>query len=64
MPVTVGLIALFKDRGAILTLELLSQIGRLTSDTSKWLDIRTRDPAKSWASPFFFVRNDWGLLEK
>ncbi|KAH0463421.1 hypothetical protein IEQ34_008003 [Dendrobium chrysotoxum] len=31
---------------------------------SKWLDIRTQDPAKSWASTFFFVKNDWGLLEK
>ncbi|KAH0448147.1 hypothetical protein IEQ34_021947 [Dendrobium chrysotoxum] len=46
-------------------------MGRLTSDTqgrvtfrSKWLDIYTRDPVKSWASAFFLVRNDWGLLEK
>ncbi|KAH0470419.1 hypothetical protein IEQ34_000142 [Dendrobium chrysotoxum] len=26
--------------------------------------MRTRDPAKSWSSSYFFVRNDWGLLEK
>ncbi|KAH0470555.1 hypothetical protein IEQ34_000278 [Dendrobium chrysotoxum] len=46
-------------------------MGRLTSDTqghatlkSKWLDIRTWDPVKIWASAFFFIRNDWGLLEK
>ncbi|KAH0457038.1 hypothetical protein IEQ34_014945 [Dendrobium chrysotoxum] len=24
----------------------------------------TRDPAKNWSSSYFFVRNDWGLLEK
>ncbi|KAH0457989.1 hypothetical protein IEQ34_013304 [Dendrobium chrysotoxum] len=24
----------------------------------------TWDPAKSWASVFFFVKNDWGLIEK
>ncbi|KAH0466062.1 hypothetical protein IEQ34_006165 [Dendrobium chrysotoxum] len=32
MSVTVGLIALFRDRGAVLTLEHLSRMGRLTSD--------------------------------
>ncbi|KAH0466505.1 hypothetical protein IEQ34_003743 [Dendrobium chrysotoxum] len=26
--------------------------------------MRTRDPAKNWSSSYFFVRNDWGLLEK
>ncbi|KAH0468212.1 hypothetical protein IEQ34_003245 [Dendrobium chrysotoxum] len=31
---------------------------------SKWLDMRTRDPAKCWSSAFFFMKNDWGLLEK
>ncbi|KAH0450607.1 hypothetical protein IEQ34_021299 [Dendrobium chrysotoxum] len=69
MSVTVGLIVLFRDRGAILTPEYLSLMGRLTSDTqgrvtfrSKWLDIRTRDPAKSWSSAFFLVRNDWAYL--
>ncbi|KAH0453310.1 hypothetical protein IEQ34_017634 [Dendrobium chrysotoxum] len=71
MSVTVGLIALFKDRRVILTPEYLSQIGQLTSDMqgrvtfkSKWLDMRTQDPAKSWAITFLFVRNDWGLLKK
>ncbi|KAH0465628.1 hypothetical protein IEQ34_005731 [Dendrobium chrysotoxum] len=33
MSVTVGLIALFRDRGATVTLEHLSQMGRFTSDT-------------------------------
>ncbi|KAH0466979.1 hypothetical protein IEQ34_004217 [Dendrobium chrysotoxum] len=37
--------------------------GRVTF-RCKWLDIRTRDPTKSWSNTFFFVRNDWGLLEK
>ncbi|KAH0458072.1 hypothetical protein IEQ34_013387 [Dendrobium chrysotoxum] len=71
MSVTVGLIALFRDRGTVLTPEYLSQMGRLTSDMQgrvtfrcKWLDMRNRDPAKSWFSSYFFVRNDWGLLEK
>ncbi|KAH0463310.1 hypothetical protein IEQ34_007892 [Dendrobium chrysotoxum] len=65
MSVTVGLIVLFRDRGAILTPEYLSRMGRLTSDTqrrvtfrSKWLDMCTRDPAKSWSNTFFYVRND------
>ncbi|KAH0463220.1 hypothetical protein IEQ34_007802 [Dendrobium chrysotoxum] len=65
MSVTVGLIALFRDRGAILTPEYLSRMGRLTSDMqgrvtyrSKWLDMCTQDPAKCWSSAFFFVRND------
>ncbi|KAH0449550.1 hypothetical protein IEQ34_020242 [Dendrobium chrysotoxum] len=71
MSVTVGLIALFRDRGATLTPEHLSRMGRFTSDThgrvtfrSKWLDLRTRDPSKNWANAFFFVKIDWGLLEK
>ncbi|KAH0459963.1 hypothetical protein IEQ34_010626 [Dendrobium chrysotoxum] len=71
MSVTVGLIALFRDRGTVLTPEHLSRMGRLTSDMQrrvtfrcKWLDMRTRDPAKNWSSSYFFVRNDWGLLEK
>ncbi|KAH0466444.1 hypothetical protein IEQ34_003682 [Dendrobium chrysotoxum] len=71
MSVTVGLIELFRDRGATLTPEHLSRMGRFTSDThgrvtfrSKWLDLRTRDPSKNWANAFFFVKNDWGLLEK
>ncbi|KAH0464474.1 hypothetical protein IEQ34_007260 [Dendrobium chrysotoxum] len=71
MSVTVGLIALFRDWGAVLTPEHLSRMGQLTSDMQgrvtfrcKWLDMRTRDPAKSWSSSYFFVRNDWGLLEK
>ncbi|PKU78380.1 hypothetical protein MA16_Dca019430 [Dendrobium catenatum] len=71
MSVTVGLIALFRDRGATLTPEHLSRMGRFTSDMqgrvtfrSKWLDVRTRDPSKNWTSVFFFVKNDWGLIEK
>ncbi|KAL0916184.1 hypothetical protein M5K25_013675 [Dendrobium thyrsiflorum] len=66
-----GLIGLFRDRGVVLTPECLSRMGRFISDAqgrvnfrSKWLDIRTRDPLKSWASAFFFVKNDWGLIEK
>ncbi|KAH0448689.1 hypothetical protein IEQ34_022489 [Dendrobium chrysotoxum] len=46
-------------------------MGRFTSDThgrvtfrSKWLDLRTHDPLKNWTNAFFFVNNDWGLLEK
>ncbi|KAH0461722.1 hypothetical protein IEQ34_009297 [Dendrobium chrysotoxum] len=71
MSVTVGLIALFRDRGATLTPKHLSRMDRFTSDTHgrvtfrfKWLDLRTRDPSKNWANAFFFVKNDWGLLEK
>ncbi|KAH0470924.1 hypothetical protein IEQ34_000647 [Dendrobium chrysotoxum] len=71
MSVTVGLITLFRDQGVVLTPEHLSRMGRLTSDMQgrvtfrcKWLDMRTRDPAKNWSSSYFFVRNDWGLLEK
>ncbi|KAH0468963.1 hypothetical protein IEQ34_002195 [Dendrobium chrysotoxum] len=71
MSVTLGLIALFRDRGATQTPEHLSRMGRFTSDThgrvtfrSKWLDLHTRDPSKNWANTFFFVKNDWGLLEK
>ncbi|KAH0458623.1 hypothetical protein IEQ34_011437 [Dendrobium chrysotoxum] len=71
MSVTVGLITLFRDRGTVLTPEHLSRMGRLTSGMQrrvtfrcKWLDMRTRDPAKSWSSSYFFLRNDWGLLEK
>ncbi|KAH0457698.1 hypothetical protein IEQ34_013013 [Dendrobium chrysotoxum] len=71
MSVTVGLIALFRDRGAVLTPEHLSRMGRLTSDVHgrvtfrcKWFDMRTHDLAKNWSSSYFFVRNDWGLLEK
>ncbi|KAH0448589.1 hypothetical protein IEQ34_022389 [Dendrobium chrysotoxum] len=37
--------------------------GRVTF-RCKWLEMRTRDPTKSWSSSYFFVRNDWGLLEK
>ncbi|KAL0924039.1 hypothetical protein M5K25_004841 [Dendrobium thyrsiflorum] len=69
--VTIGLIALFRDRGVVLTPECISRMGRFIIDAqgrvtfrSKWLDIRTRDPLKSWASAFFFVKNDWGLIEK
>ncbi|KAH0452478.1 hypothetical protein IEQ34_019777 [Dendrobium chrysotoxum] len=71
MSVTMGLIVLFRDRGATMMPEHLSRMGRFTSNThgrvtfrSKWLDLRTRDPSKNWANAFFFVKNDWGLLEK
>ncbi|PKU60275.1 hypothetical protein MA16_Dca027858 [Dendrobium catenatum] len=71
MSVAMGLIALFRDRGATMTPEHLSRMGKLTSDTSgrvtfrsKWLDVRTRDPSKNWVNVFFFVKNDWGLIEK
>ncbi|KAL0906968.1 hypothetical protein M5K25_025503 [Dendrobium thyrsiflorum] len=71
MSVTIGLIGLFRDRGVVLTPECLSRMGRFISDAqgrvtfrSKWLDIHTRDPLKSWASAFFFVKNDWGLIER
>ncbi|KAI0522568.1 hypothetical protein KFK09_004948 [Dendrobium nobile] len=71
MSVAMGLIALFRDRGATMTPEHLSRMGKFTSDTSgrvtfrsKWLDVRTRDPSKNWVNAFFFVKNDWGLMEK
>ncbi|KAH0452358.1 hypothetical protein IEQ34_019657 [Dendrobium chrysotoxum] len=61
----------FQRSGAVLTPEHLLRMGWLTSDMQgrmtfrcKWLDMRTRDPTKSWSSTFFFMRNDWGLLEK
>ncbi|KAH0468059.1 hypothetical protein IEQ34_003092 [Dendrobium chrysotoxum] len=63
MSVTVGLIALFRDRGATLTPEHFSRMGRFTSDMygrvtfrSKWLDLCTRDPSKNWANAFFFMK--------
>ncbi|KAH0463186.1 hypothetical protein IEQ34_007768 [Dendrobium chrysotoxum] len=31
---------------------------------SKWLDMHTWNPMNSWANAFFFVKKDWGLLEK
>ncbi|KAL0927438.1 hypothetical protein M5K25_001605 [Dendrobium thyrsiflorum] len=71
MSVTIGLIALFRDRGVVLTPECISRMGHFISDAqgwvtfrSKWLDIRTRDLLKSWSSAFFFVKKDWGLIEK
>ncbi|KAH0465165.1 hypothetical protein IEQ34_005268 [Dendrobium chrysotoxum] len=58
--VIVGLIAPFRDRGAVLTPEHLSWMGQFTSNTqgcvifrSKWLDMRTRDQSKSWPVHFF-----------
>ncbi|PKU63867.1 hypothetical protein MA16_Dca009851 [Dendrobium catenatum] len=55
----------FRDRGAVLSPECLSQRGRLVCDMqghisfrSKWLDICTRDNSRSWFSDFFFVQND------
>ncbi|KAL0905625.1 hypothetical protein M5K25_024060 [Dendrobium thyrsiflorum] len=71
MSVMMGLIAFFRDRGAVLTPEYLLRMGRFILDTqgrvtfrSKWLDMRTRDPLKIWAHAFFYVKNDWGLIEK
>ncbi|KAH0455761.1 hypothetical protein IEQ34_015793 [Dendrobium chrysotoxum] len=71
MSIIMGLIVLFRDRGAVLSPDYLSRMGRLIGDTqgrisfrSNWLDIRTRDPSKSWMSDFFYVKNDWNLLEK
>ncbi|PKU74838.1 hypothetical protein MA16_Dca005029 [Dendrobium catenatum] len=71
MSVILGLIALFRDRGATLTPEHLSRMGRFTSDMNgrvtfrlKWLDVRTHDPSNKLVSAFFFVKNDWGLIEK
>ncbi|KAH0456693.1 hypothetical protein IEQ34_014600 [Dendrobium chrysotoxum] len=37
--------------------------GRITF-RPKWLDICTWDPLKSWAHAFFYVKNDWDLIEK
>ncbi|KAH0465343.1 hypothetical protein IEQ34_005448 [Dendrobium chrysotoxum] len=69
--VTMGLIAFFRDRGAVLTSEYLLRMGRFIIDTqgrvtfrSKWLDIHTRDLLKSWAHAFFYVKNELGLIEK
>ncbi|KAH0460225.1 hypothetical protein IEQ34_010888 [Dendrobium chrysotoxum] len=71
MSVMMGLIAFFRDREAVLTPEYLSRMGRFIIDTQgrvtfrfKWLDMRTWDPLKSWAHAFFYVKNDWGLIEK
>ncbi|KAH0470524.1 hypothetical protein IEQ34_000247 [Dendrobium chrysotoxum] len=71
MSIIMGLIVLFRDRGAVLSPDCLARMGRLIGDTqgrisfrSKWLDIRTRDPSKSWISDFFYVKNDWNLLKK
>ncbi|KAH0449086.1 hypothetical protein IEQ34_022886 [Dendrobium chrysotoxum] len=71
MSIIMGLIVLFRDRGAVLSPDCLARMGRLIGDTqgrisfrSKWLDIRTRDLSKSWISDFFYVKNDWNLLEK
>ncbi|KAH0467513.1 hypothetical protein IEQ34_004751 [Dendrobium chrysotoxum] len=65
MSIVMGLIALFRDRGVVLSSECLSWMGSLFSDAqgrisfrSKWLDIRTRDPSKGWISNFFYVQND------
>ncbi|KAH0464334.1 hypothetical protein IEQ34_007120 [Dendrobium chrysotoxum] len=64
MSIVMGLIMLFRDRGVVLSSECFSRMGRLFSDASKWLDIRTRDPSKGWINNFFYVQNDWGLQEK
>ncbi|KAH0468052.1 hypothetical protein IEQ34_003085 [Dendrobium chrysotoxum] len=71
MLIIMGLIVLFRDHGAVLSPDCLCRIGRLIGDIygrisfkSKWLDIRTRDPSKSWISDFFYVKIDWNLLEK
>ncbi|KAH0464412.1 hypothetical protein IEQ34_007198 [Dendrobium chrysotoxum] len=60
MSVTMRLIAFIRELGAVLTPEYLSPMGRFIIDTqgrvtfrSKWLDMCTRDPLKSWAHAFF-----------
>ncbi|KAH0466426.1 hypothetical protein IEQ34_003664 [Dendrobium chrysotoxum] len=62
MSIIMGLIVLFRDRGAVLSPDCLARMGRLIGDTqghisfrSKWLDIRTRDPSKSWINDFFYI---------
>ncbi|KAH0456512.1 hypothetical protein IEQ34_014419 [Dendrobium chrysotoxum] len=70
--IIVGLTAFYRERGAKLTVDHLSKMCRLTSDSQghilcrgkKWLDFSTRDPSKNWSSSFFFVKNDWALSEK
>ncbi|KAH0469389.1 hypothetical protein IEQ34_000947 [Dendrobium chrysotoxum] len=64
MPIVMGLIVLFRDRGVVLSSECLSRMGHLFSDAqgrisfrSKWLDIRTRDPSKGWIKK-------WGKLKE
>ncbi|KAH0465366.1 hypothetical protein IEQ34_005469 [Dendrobium chrysotoxum] len=71
MLIGIWLIALFRDRGAILTPEHFSQMGRFTCDIHgritfrfKWLDIQTIELSKSWANGSFFVKNNWNLIEK
>ncbi|KAH0463045.1 hypothetical protein IEQ34_007627 [Dendrobium chrysotoxum] len=63
-----GLNMFFRDHRAVLSPECLSRMGQLISDMqgrisfrSKWLDIRTWDPSRSWVSDFFFVQNDWNI---
>ncbi|KAH0458251.1 hypothetical protein IEQ34_013566 [Dendrobium chrysotoxum] len=67
MSVTVGLITLFRDRGAVLTPEHLSRMGRLTSDMQGPMQIVRHAhprPCEELVQFILFVRNDWGLLEK
>ncbi|KAH0470294.1 hypothetical protein IEQ34_000017 [Dendrobium chrysotoxum] len=71
MSIIMGLIMLFRDRGAVLSPEYLSWMGHLIGDTQgrvsfrfKCLDIHTRDPSKGCISDFFFIQNDWNLQEK
>ncbi|KAH0463128.1 hypothetical protein IEQ34_007710 [Dendrobium chrysotoxum] len=67
-----GLTAFYREHGARLTVDHLSKMYRLTSDSQwrilcrgkKWLDFLIRDPSKNWSSSFFFVQNDWGLSKK
>ncbi|KAH0449871.1 hypothetical protein IEQ34_020563 [Dendrobium chrysotoxum] len=50
-----------------MTKEIYALLPRMTGRVtfrSKWLDMRTRDTMKSWAHAFFYVKNDWGLIEK
>ncbi|KAH0461565.1 hypothetical protein IEQ34_009140 [Dendrobium chrysotoxum] len=58
MSVTMGLIAFFRDRGAVLTLKYLLWMGQFIIDTEG------RDPLKSWAHAFFYVENGLGIIEK
>ncbi|KAH0454168.1 hypothetical protein IEQ34_016092 [Dendrobium chrysotoxum] len=61
--IIIELLIFFRDCGAVLSIECLSRMGRITF-RSKWLDIFTRAPSKSWASGFFFTQNELNLLKK
>ncbi|KAH0467465.1 hypothetical protein IEQ34_004703 [Dendrobium chrysotoxum] len=57
MSIIMGLIVLFRDRGAVLSPDYLSRMGRLIGDTQGRISFRSK-------CDFFYVKNDWNLLEK